>query len=117
MSVRPTRRAVVIGVSACAGTFGLGLGTTGHADAATTHEVRIKAFKFVPRHLEVKLGDKIRWINDDLAPHTATAIGVSWDTGELLKRQSGVIEVREGMELTYFCAFHPHMKGTLALIA
>ena len=81
--------------------------------AATIHDVSIKKFTFDPAHLRVRVGDKIRWTNHDLAPHTATADEFGWDTKELAKDQSETIIVTDEMETSYFCVFHPHMRGTL----
>ena len=51
--------------------------TPGNSDKTTTtpttHEVHIKSFKFVPSDITVSAGDTVVWINDDSAPHTATA--------------------------------------------
>ena len=85
----------------------------GHAGAAKHHDIVIKSFNFEPQHLLVNVGDTIRWTNEDLAPHTATAIDASWDTGEIVRGDTRSIVVVEGMETAYFCAFHPHMKGTI----
>jgi plastocyanin len=85
------------------------------AEEGTTHTVAIKAFKFDPPSLNVKAGDKITWINEDLAPHTATAKDKSWDTGRLKKGQSKTIEVTADFSLDYFCRFHPNMKAALQL--
>lgn len=80
-----------------------------------THTVRIKNFVFAPRTLTVHAGDTIRWINNDIVPHTATADDESWDTGELKRGQSGEIKVRADMTLNYFCRFHPMMKANLRI--
>ena len=90
--------------------------TPGPAATPKIHEVRITRFKFVPERVEVRVGDTIRWINDDLAPHTATADEYGWDTGEIAQNQSAEVEVTEDMETTYFCVFHPHMKGEIAIL-
>ena len=79
------------------------------------HEVRIKAFEFIPDHIEVLVGDTIRWTNDDIAPHTATAAELGWGTKELARGESAELFVQEGMEPTYFCIFHPHMTGTITI--
>ncbi|MFA3918346.1 cupredoxin domain-containing protein [Ruegeria hyattellae] len=81
-----------------------------------THVVKIRSFTFEPAHLQVQSGDSVRWINEDLAPHTATAEEFGWDTGELANGASAEVEVSDGMETTYFCAFHPHMKGSFEII-
>ncbi len=80
-----------------------------------THEVRIAGLKFQPDVLVVKPGDSIMFINDDIAPHTATAKDKSWDTGKLKKGESAIVEVSEGFAAAYFCRYHPKMKGTADL--
>ena len=50
-------------------------------------EVRISGFVFTPERLEIFEGDTVIWINDDVAPHTATAVDGDWDTGRLRKGQ------------------------------
>ncbi len=84
--------------------------------AAKVHEVTIKRFTYEPEQIEVRVGDIIRWTNLDIAPHTASADDLSWDTKELKRNESAEITVEDGMVLTYFCAFHPHMKGTVRVV-
>ncbi len=79
------------------------------------HDVRIKDFVYVPETLQVHVGDIVRWINDDLAPHTATALEFGWDTGELKRGESAEVVISENMETAYFCVFHPHMKAQLVI--
>lgn len=112
---RLTRRRVMTEVAASAAAAFLVSGRSARA-APRNHEVRITGFAFVPRVLEVRAGDTITWTNDDLAPHTATADEYGWNTGELAKGQSQKITVTEDMETHYFCAFHPHMKGSLKIV-
>jgi len=81
--------------------------------ASREHLVEIRDFRFVPEHLSVKPDDTIRFINRDLAPHTATADDASWSTDELKRGEAGLITVRARMLGDYFCAYHPHMKGKL----
>ena len=85
-------------------------------EAAKVHEVTIKRFTFEPAHLQVRAGDTIRWTNLDLAPHTASAEDLSWDTQELKKGESAEMVINDGMELGYFCVFHPHMKGSIEIV-
>ena len=67
----------------------------------------------MPEHLEISLGDTVIWINEDLAPHTATALDGSWET-EIMETGQRV-RVVFGMSgvFDYFCAFHPHMNGSV----
>ncbi|MFY0612839.1 MAG: cupredoxin family copper-binding protein [Hyphomicrobiaceae bacterium] len=83
--------------------------------SAAEHIVEIEKFKFVPEQLTVRLGDTIKWINRDIAPHTATARDRTWDTKRLKKGEAMSVVVSEGMQMDYFCLYHPHMKAKLVL--
>ena len=52
----------------------------------------------------------------NVVPHTATANEFGWDTGALAQGESAEIVVKQEMETSYFCVFHPHMKGTIELV-
>ena len=112
MTSKVIRREVLVGAAAFAAALAL---PAKSALAATPkrHDVRINSFEFEPQHIEVNVGDMIVWTNEDLAPHTATADEGGWDTGEIVKNDHRSVTVTEGMETSYFCAFHPHMKGTI----
>lgn len=115
MSASMTRRGALVGAVASATV--LTLVRSAQADSEpVTHEVRIKNFVFSPDQIKVKTGDKIRWINDDLAPHTATAREYGWDTGEISGGGSAEVLVTSEMETSYFCAFHPHMIASLIIV-
>lgn len=83
----------------------------------TLHEVAIEGFQFVPAELTIAAGDRIRFTNHDVAPHTATATDQSWDTGRLGRGDSAEVDIMDGMVTTYFCRFHPKMVGALILSA
>lgn len=80
------------------------------------HRVHIRNFVFAPRTITVRPGDTIRWINDDIVPHTATADDTSWDTGEIKPNGYAEIIAKDRTTTSYFCHFHPMMKGILRLI-
>ena len=80
-----------------------------------THIVEIRQFDFSPRELVVRKGDIVTWVNRDIAPHTATATDSSWDTGELAQGESADIVVRDDMQASYYCRYHPMMKGQLTI--
>ena len=110
-----TRRKAIVGAVASATAMSF-VSKTLAAGQPTVHEVKIQSFKFIPDNIQVKLGDVIRWINEDLAPHTATADEFGWDTEELEKGASAEVTVVEGIETSYFCAFHPHMTGSFEIV-
>jgi len=108
------RRTVLIGsVTACAVT-GLGLANATTL-TPTKHTVVIKKFKFIPDQIIARVGDTIEWVNQDIAPHTATADAGDWDTEKLKKGESSSVEVTANMTTSYFCKFHPKMKGGITI--
>lgn len=83
------------------------------ASQTTTHTVEIRDFAFVPATLRVRPGDRITWINRDIAPHTVTAADESWDSGEMAQGARYTHTVTAGQTNDYFCRFHPSMKAGL----
>jgi plastocyanin len=114
MTAKITRRDVMVGAAASAGALIIS-SSNGFAASPKNHVVKITSFEFVPQNVVVSVGDTISWINEDLAPHTATADEGGWDTGEMAKNDTKSITVTSGMETSYFCAYHPHMKGKIEL--
>jgi len=87
----------------------------GNASSPKVHHVEISGFKFNPEVLAVKPGDTIIWTNQDIAPHTATALDNSWDTGTIAQGKSKKIEVTSNFSPEYFCRFHPQMQAKLQI--
>ena len=79
---------------------------------AASHTVTIKGFKFSPADLTVSVGDTVRFVNEDGAPHTATAKG-GFDTGRLNKGDSREITINTAGKQAYACQFHSNMKGSI----
>ena len=79
-------------------------------------EVRVSGFAFAPERLEIRAGDVVVWVNDDLAPHTATALDGSWDTGEFGAGERRQVVFETPGDFDYLCAFHPHMTGTVRVL-
>ncbi len=79
------------------------------------HLVEIEGFAFLPDRLRVAPGDRVTWVNKDIAPHTATAVDGSWDTGTIRAGEAASLVVGNGQAETYICRFHPQMSARLAL--
>lgn len=84
-------------------------------DSPQVHTVIISDFKFTPSILQVKPGDKIIWVNQDIVPHTATAIDKSWDTGIIVSQGRKEMAVTKIQTLSYYCFYHPVMTAKLVL--
>ena len=78
------------------------------------HVVEIRAFSFSPERIVAAPGDTIIWINRDIVPHTVTENGGRWRSQALEEGQSWKVVIHKNGTYTYFCEFHPHMKGELA---
>lgn len=133
-SGRSRRRAlavlVAVGLSALAGACGsdsdsasdsgasAGGGMSSAAGAGMGGEVlTIKDFAFSPEPLTVAKGTVVKVVNEDDAPHTATAKDDSFDTGELGKGESKEITLSEAGDFTYQCDIHDYMQGVIRVSA
>ena len=79
-----------------------------------THTVEIRGMTFHPDTITVTRGDTIVWINQDIVPHTATALAEpKWDTGPLVRGAAGRYVARRAGTIAYLCALHPVMRAIL----
>lgn len=109
-----TRRAVLSNSMAVITVMAFGSGRSSAA-GPVEHAVSITGFKFVPETITVAPGDRITWTNNDIVPHTATAMDKSWDTGTIAKGKSKSLIVGGDYHADYFCRFHPKMKARAVL--
>lgn len=85
------------------------------ARAATTHTVTISDFAFSPANLTISAGDRVVFVNNDGAPHTATANNGSFDTGRLNRGEQAALTFNSAGSFDYFCEFHRRMTGTITV--
>ena len=80
-------------------------------------EVLIADFRYDPEDITVEVDQPVTFLNNDDAPHTATADGEgSFDTGRLEKKDEGELTFDEAGTYAYFCEFHPFMKGSIDVV-
>ncbi|MEO6814623.1 MAG: plastocyanin/azurin family copper-binding protein [Ginsengibacter sp.] len=78
----------------------------------STDTVVIKQMQFTPAQLNVKKGDTVVWINNDLVAHDVTS-------AKNKKLYSDTINVGKSWKwavtdsVGYFCSIHPSMKGEI----
>jgi plastocyanin len=75
------------------------------------HVLKITGFEFLPSRITVSVGDTLTWSNEDIVPHTATAIGGAWNSGTIAAKGRATVVVRASGRIEYQCALHPSMKG------
>ena len=85
-------------------------------EAAGSEKVEIVEFTYEPDPVVVRAGGKVIWLNQDTAPHTATADDGSFDTGTLERGKLKSETFKQPGTYTYFCQIHPTMHGTVEVV-
>lgn len=80
--------------------------------APTTVVVKIANFVYTPATVTIEAGQSVEWINEDSAPHTATAKG-TFDSGSLEKGHTFKHTFAKAGTYAITCNFHRGMKGTV----
>lgn len=85
--------------------------------ASVTHVVEIEDFAYSIAELEIKVGDKVTFINRDKMAHTATADDNSFDTGLLGEGEKKDVTFDTKGDFSYYCTPHPGMKALIRVTA
>ncbi len=85
-------------------------------EAVRSEKVEIVEFTYDPDPVTIQEGGKVIWLNQDQAPHTATADDGSFDTGTLEQGKLKSETFKEPGTFTYHCTIHPEMKGTIEVV-
>jgi plastocyanin len=88
----------------------------GGTTAPRAEKVEIVDFEYDPDPVTVAVGGKVTWLNQDSAPHTATAEDESFDTGTLDEGKLGSATFKEAGSFSYICTIHPTMEGTVEVV-
>ncbi|GAA4294216.1 hypothetical protein GCM10023086_06070 [Streptomyces venetus] len=86
---------------------------------AADHTIEIKDFKFAQPKLTVKVGQTVKWVNEDTAPHTVTTTSgpAKFDSGTLNKGDSWSYTFTKPGTYEYYCAVHPDMTASVTVVA
>jgi plastocyanin len=93
-----------------------GNGPAPSGEAERSAKVEIVEFTYGPDPLTVQAGGKVIWLNQDTAPHTATADDGSFDTGVLERGKLKSETFKQAGTFTYHCEIHPTMHGTVEVV-
>jgi plastocyanin len=85
-------------------------------EAARAEKVEIVDFAYEPDPVKVQVGGKVIWLNQDSAPHTATAEDGSFDTGTLEQGKLKSETFKQAGTYEYICQVHPDMHGVVEVI-
>ncbi len=100
----------LVGLSVAAGAAALAATGPGRVAKPHTHTIVIDKMKFGPAPRNVRVGDVIVWINKDMFQHTATARDHSFNLILAPGKRGRVIVKRSGAT-SFYCVYHPRMKG------
>lgn len=75
--------------------------------------VKMVDYTFSPETVTIASGGKITWVNEDQAPHDATADDESFATGTIESGKLKSETFKEPGTYTYICTIHPQMTGTI----
>jgi len=81
---------------------------TTQAPAGGSNSIAIKNFAFNPATLTIKTGTTVTWMNQDGAVHQ-----IASDSGTPVAFASYQFTFTQPGTYTYYCPFHPPMKGTI----
>lgn len=82
-------------------------------DAVT---ISMKDVLFSPENATVKVGQTVKWVNDDPIDHTATATdGAEFDSGNVKPGATYEFKPTAAGKIAYVCTIHPSQKGTLTV--
>lgn len=84
-------------------------------DGGKEYVVEITNFAFSPAKLEIKPGDRVKFINRDEIKHSATADDSSFDTGLLAENEAKTVTFDKAGEFAYHCMPHPGMQATISV--
>jgi plastocyanin len=93
--------------------------TAGAAPPASgaTAQVAMKDIQFTPQKVTVKLGQTVRWTNQDTVVHDVRATsGASFKSALFAKGKTYEYKPAKPGTIAYVCTIHPGMQGTLTVV-
>jgi plastocyanin len=85
------------------------------ANPPAASQVHIGNFVFTPAEITVAPGAEVTWLNEDDIPHLVAASGGAFRSKALDTDQQYAFKFTTPGTYEYFCAIHPHMKGTVVV--
>ena len=77
-------------------------------------EIKLENIAFDPKDVSVKVGQKVKWVNEDSVDHNVIAdSGASFKSNNFGKGASFEFTPTKAGTIKYQCTIHPGMTGTL----
>lgn len=82
---------------------------------AQDRQVNIKEFMYSPKDLNVAVGTKVTWVNDDQVPHTIVETHKVFHSAALDTQDNFSYTFMTPGTYEYFCTLHPQMIGKVVV--
>jgi plastocyanin len=81
-----------------------------------TIAVSMKNIQFVPKSVTAKVGQTVKWTNDDSVDHNVTATsGETFKSKTFGQGATYVYKLDKAGTIKYVCTIHPGMEGTIVV--
>jgi plastocyanin len=88
--------------------------TTPAAAASGTVAVSMKNIQFAPKSVTAKVGQTVKWTNDDSVDHNVTATsGETFKSSTFGQGATYSHKLTKAGTISYVCTIHPGMAGTI----
>jgi plastocyanin len=88
------------------------------ASGGKTVQVKMKDILFVPEVVTARVGQTVRWKNEDSITHTVKAVhGATFASKAIGKGDTYEQKVTKPGRIAYVCTIHPNQKGTIEVVA
>ena len=89
-------------------------GCGGDDESSGSPAVDMKDLQFVPKDVQMKVGQRVSWRNEDTTDHNVVAIrGASFRSRAFGEGKSYSYVPERSGRVSYVCTLHPQMKGSL----
>ena len=90
--------------------------TSSSSSAGGEVEIKMKDIQFAPKATTVKVGQKVKWVNDDSVDHNVTAdSGADFKSDNFGSGGSFDFTADKAGTIKYECTLHPGMTATLTV--
>ena len=88
------------------------------ASGGKTVPVAMRDILFVPEKITARVGQTVRWTNDDDIVHNVKAQkGADFESKALSKGDTYDAKLTTAGEIAYVCTIHPSQRGTISVVA
>jgi plastocyanin len=78
--------------------------------------IQMKNIAFVPSHVTAKVGQTVKWTNEDTVDHNVKATqGENFKSKDFGQGASYSYKLDKAGTISYVCTIHPNMKATIAV--